>query len=149
MSCMRRRSYRQVGGAVCGVADIYCPPTPLRPQDRAGRRLGRPTGMRCEYSGGNFANGRRTLAVRRHFRSIPPGSIRGDRDLFIRKGASAPGEGEYAAADHSGGGVRMAKTNVADQFVHVLVQAGVRRIYGVVGDSLNPMVDSIRRTDGW
>ncbi|WP_305779678.1 pyruvate dehydrogenase [Nocardia nova] len=40
----------------------------------------------------------------------------------------------------------MAKTNVADQFVHVLVQAGVRRIYGVVGDSLNPIVDAVRRT---
>lgn len=40
----------------------------------------------------------------------------------------------------------MAKTNVADQFVHVLVQAGVRRIYGVVGDSLNLIVDAVRRT---
>ncbi|MBF6148332.1 pyruvate dehydrogenase [Nocardia nova] len=40
----------------------------------------------------------------------------------------------------------MAKTNVADQFVHVLVQAGVRRIYGLVGDSLNPIVDAVRRT---
>ncbi|AHH17319.1 pyruvate dehydrogenase [Nocardia nova SH22a] len=40
----------------------------------------------------------------------------------------------------------MAKTTVADQFVRVLVQAGVRRIYGVVGDSLNPIVDAVRRT---
>lgn len=36
--------------------------------------------------------------------------------------------------------------DVAEQFVHVLVQAGVRRVYGVVGDSLNPVVDAIRRT---
>jgi pyruvate dehydrogenase (quinone) len=38
--------------------------------------------------------------------------------------------------------------NVAEQFVQVLRQAGVERIYGVVGDSLNPIVDAIRRTDG-
>lgn len=41
----------------------------------------------------------------------------------------------------------MAKT-VADDFVEHLVQAGVRRIYGVVGDSLNPVVDAVRRTEG-
>ncbi|MEV4420335.1 pyruvate dehydrogenase [Patulibacter sp. NPDC049589] len=38
--------------------------------------------------------------------------------------------------------------NIAEQFVRVLVQAGVRRVYGVVGDSLNPVVDAIRRIDG-
>src|SRR5918911_4026080 len=37
---------------------------------------------------------------------------------------------------------------VADQLLDVLVQAGVERICGVVGDSLNPVVDAIRRTDG-
>ncbi len=37
---------------------------------------------------------------------------------------------------------------VADQFIEVLVQAGVRRIYGIVGDSLNPIVDAVRRTEG-
>ncbi|MFG2087464.1 MULTISPECIES: pyruvate dehydrogenase [unclassified Spirillospora] len=37
---------------------------------------------------------------------------------------------------------------VADQFIEVLRQAGVRRIYGVVGDSLNPVVDAVRRTGG-
>ncbi|QKW39576.1 pyruvate dehydrogenase [Actinomadura sp. NAK00032] len=37
---------------------------------------------------------------------------------------------------------------VADQFIEVLRQAGVRRVYGVVGDSLNPIVDAIRRTPG-
>jgi pyruvate dehydrogenase (quinone) len=42
----------------------------------------------------------------------------------------------------------MARPTVAEQFVQVLVQAGVTRIYGVVGDSLNPIVDAIRRTDG-
>ncbi|MFD4375290.1 pyruvate dehydrogenase [Streptomyces sp. NPDC058486] len=39
----------------------------------------------------------------------------------------------------------MAKQNVAEQFVDILVRAGVRRLYGVVGDSLNPVVDAIRR----
>ncbi|MBO0847851.1 MAG: pyruvate dehydrogenase [Pseudonocardia sp.] len=38
----------------------------------------------------------------------------------------------------------MAQT-VAEQIVEVLRQAGVRRIYGLVGDSLNPLVDAIRR----
>ncbi|WSA25521.1 thiamine pyrophosphate-binding protein [Streptosporangium sp. NBC_01755] len=35
---------------------------------------------------------------------------------------------------------------VAEQFIEVLRQAGVERIYGVVGDSLNPVVDAVRRT---
>lgn len=39
----------------------------------------------------------------------------------------------------------MAKQTVAEQFVDVLVRAGVERMYGVVGDSLNPVVDAIRR----
>ncbi|MFF3450175.1 pyruvate dehydrogenase [Streptomyces sp. NPDC002667] len=39
----------------------------------------------------------------------------------------------------------MAKRNVAEQFVDILVRAGVERLYGVVGDSLNPVVDAIRR----
>ncbi|MDD7963964.1 pyruvate dehydrogenase [Actinomycetospora lemnae] len=41
----------------------------------------------------------------------------------------------------------MART-VADQLIEVLVQAGVRRIYGLVGDSLNPIVDAVRRSGG-
>ncbi|MDT0474912.1 pyruvate dehydrogenase [Streptomyces sp. DSM 41014] len=39
----------------------------------------------------------------------------------------------------------MAKQNVAEQFVDILVRAGVERLYGVVGDSLNPVVDAVRR----
>ena len=42
----------------------------------------------------------------------------------------------------------MSRQTVADQFIEVLRQVGVDRIYGVVGDSLNPIVDAIRRTDG-
>jgi pyruvate dehydrogenase (quinone) len=38
----------------------------------------------------------------------------------------------------------MAKS-VADQFIETLVSAGVKRIYGVVGDSLNGLTDVIRR----
>jgi pyruvate dehydrogenase (quinone) len=41
----------------------------------------------------------------------------------------------------------MAKT-VADQLIAQLVEAGVHRIYGIVGDSLNPIVDAVRRTGG-
>src|SRR3954447_20541749 len=38
--------------------------------------------------------------------------------------------------------------NIAEQLVEVLIQAGVRRVYGVAGDSLNPIVDAIRRAPG-
>src|SRR5213594_630144 len=34
---------------------------------------------------------------------------------------------------------------VADQFVETLAAAGVKRIYGIVGDSLNGLTDAIRR----
>jgi pyruvate dehydrogenase (quinone) len=42
----------------------------------------------------------------------------------------------------------MSRSSTAEQLVHVLRQAGVERVYGVVGDSLNPFVDAIRRTEG-
>src|SRR4030088_1722134 len=38
----------------------------------------------------------------------------------------------------------MAKT-VADQFATTLAAAGVKRIYGIIGDSLNGLTDAIRR----
>jgi len=37
---------------------------------------------------------------------------------------------------------------VADQFVETLAAAGVKRIYGIVGDSLNGLTDSVRRHGG-
>lgn len=37
---------------------------------------------------------------------------------------------------------------LAEQIIQQLVDAGVERIYGVVGDSLNPIVDAVRRTGG-
>ncbi|MGY2080281.1 pyruvate dehydrogenase [Modestobacter sp. SYSU DS0657] len=42
----------------------------------------------------------------------------------------------------------MAHPTVAVQLVQMLRAAGVERIYGVVGDSLNPIVDAVRHTDG-
>src|ERR1700675_3804766 len=36
-------------------------------------------------------------------------------------------------------------TTVADQFAETIVAAGVKRIYGIVGDSLNGLTDAIRR----
>lgn len=42
----------------------------------------------------------------------------------------------------------MAHPTVAAQLVRMLRDAGARRIYGVVGDSLNPVVDAVRHTDG-
>src|SRR6202142_3894521 len=35
---------------------------------------------------------------------------------------------------------------VAERLVEMLAQAGVKRIYGVVGDSLNSIVDAVRRS---
>src|SRR5437660_9889953 len=40
----------------------------------------------------------------------------------------------------------MAKT-VAEQLVNTLADAGVRHVYGIVGDSLNPVTDAIRRSE--
>jgi pyruvate dehydrogenase (quinone) len=37
---------------------------------------------------------------------------------------------------------------IADQLVAQLIDAGVDHIYGIVGDSLNPIVDAVRRTGG-
>ncbi|MGW5365462.1 pyruvate dehydrogenase [Actinopolymorpha pittospori] len=42
----------------------------------------------------------------------------------------------------------MAKRTVADQLVEILLAGGAQRVYGVVGDSLNPVVDAVRRHDG-
>src|SRR5437879_8821838 len=41
----------------------------------------------------------------------------------------------------------MSKENVAELLVETLLRAGVERIYGVPGDSLNGITDSIRRQD--
>ena len=38
--------------------------------------------------------------------------------------------------------------NVAEQLVAQLIDAGVHRVYGIVGDSLNPIVDAIRKSGG-
>lgn len=38
--------------------------------------------------------------------------------------------------------------NVAEQLVSQLIDAGVHRVYGIVGDSLNPVVDAIRKSGG-
>ena len=41
----------------------------------------------------------------------------------------------------------MAKKNVAEVLVDVLVEAGVQRIYGVAGDSLNGITDTLRQRE--
>src|SRR5260370_84775 len=41
----------------------------------------------------------------------------------------------------------MAKKRVADLLVETLAGAGVERIYGVAGDSLNAITDSVRRQE--
>jgi pyruvate dehydrogenase (quinone) len=42
----------------------------------------------------------------------------------------------------------MTQKTVAEIFVETLVAAGVTRIYGVVGDSLNGILEQIRRNKG-
>ena len=37
---------------------------------------------------------------------------------------------------------------VAEMIVEALVQVGVKRVYGVAGDSLNSIVDALRRHEG-
>ena len=39
----------------------------------------------------------------------------------------------------------MARRTVADQLVSQIIAAGARHVYGIVGDSLNPVVDAVRR----
>ncbi len=39
-------------------------------------------------------------------------------------------------------------TTLADRLIEILRQAGVQRIYGIVGDSLNPIVDAVRKSGG-
>ena len=39
----------------------------------------------------------------------------------------------------------MAIENVADLIVETLAQAGVKRIFGVVGDSLNGITEAVRK----
>jgi pyruvate dehydrogenase (quinone) len=41
--------------------------------------------------------------------------------------------------------------SIADQFAEILAEAGVKRIYGIVGDSLNGLTDALRRQGkiGW
>ena len=42
----------------------------------------------------------------------------------------------------------MSAPTLAEQLIDVLIEARVERIYGVVGDSLNPLVDALRRAEG-
>ncbi len=39
----------------------------------------------------------------------------------------------------------MSKSNVADLLIEMLAQAGVKRIYGIAGDSLNALTESLRK----
>jgi len=41
----------------------------------------------------------------------------------------------------------MSKT-AADQIAEMMIEVGIQRVYGLVGDSINPMTDAIRRTKG-
>ena len=66
--------------------------------------------------------------------------------VWLEREATPLGKGEFFR--HSLGSLGkdgpMAKKKVADLLVDVLAEAGVRQIYGVSGDSLNGITDSIR-----
>ncbi len=68
-----------------------------------------------------FRNKSRIFNKRGNFSSFPDNFIRESFILFV-----------------------MAK-NVSDQLVEMLVDAGVKRVYAITGDSLNPVNDAIRR----
>ena len=37
---------------------------------------------------------------------------------------------------------------VGSYLVNLMIRSGVRNIYGIVGDSANPVIDAIRQSDG-
>jgi pyruvate dehydrogenase (quinone) len=41
----------------------------------------------------------------------------------------------------------MSKT-AAEQVAEMMIDAGIQRVYGVVGDSINPLIDAIRKSEG-
>ncbi len=55
--------------------------------------------------------------------------------------------GQYPTQDYLQQEGHVAK-ELASQLIEQLQAAGVRRIYGIVGDSLNPLVDAVRKTGG-
>src|SRR3984957_8478041 len=61
----------------------------------------------------------------------------------MRFASTCSKEGEFRNSTRFGKGMTMAK-RVADLLVDVLLEADVQRIYGVPGDSLNGITDSIR-----
>src|SRR5262245_19515135 len=78
---------------------------------------------------------------RRSSNCTPPG--------FRRRTRRGRCRGSAAGLRRSGGGTpnlgATFMTTVADQFVDIFAAAGVKRIYGIVGDSLNGLTDAVRR----
>jgi Thiamine pyrophosphate enzyme, N-terminal TPP binding domain len=66
------------------------------------------------------------------------------QNLVGMRGALELGRTDKASSVPSDGSSGMAKKKVADLLVDVLAEAGVQNIYGVSGDSLNGITDSIR-----
>jgi pyruvate dehydrogenase (quinone) len=80
------------------------------------------------------------LSVRANLHNSPRASC-----LRLRK--SRPRSPSGRARIEREGGNAMGKKSVADLLVDTLVSRGVSRVYGVAGDSLNGITDSIRRQD--
>jgi thiamine pyrophosphate-dependent acetolactate synthase large subunit-like protein len=64
--------------------------------------------------------------------------------MGISRHGLAPSKRTGQRGDSNREKIIVART-VADQFAEVLVAAGVKRIYGIVGDSLNGLTDALRR----
>jgi glyoxylate carboligase len=54
--------------------------------------------------------------------------------------------GLVAATEHTHFQERIMSQTVAGQLIGVLEQIGVKQIFGLIGDSLNPLADAVRRS---
>ena len=95
----------------------------------------------------------RGTAIRSVIARAPGGGRSGANPAGFRSFDSHPSGPAAALGGGVGGtnnqerGAAMAKKKMADLLVQTLAAAGVERIYGVSGDSLNGITDSIRRQE--
>ena len=109
------------------------------PSERTAPRTGGSNDLyRCQ---GHYAHARSKPCPKRLMRSVPndqlPAELVGSAapDLFFFRGA----RGSQA---RRGEGISQ---TVAEALVDLMVDAGIKHVYGIVGDSANPIVDAMRR----
>ena len=120
---------------------------------RASRRRARPgaqTRERTDARAGRDAPPDRRERTRQLCRSVPPRDRNAGGDPSERRRG---GRAQRLPRETCGGVQRtlrkdqaiMGSENVADLIAETLAQAGVKRIFGVVGDSLNGLTDALRK----